>query len=373
MYLVYNQNMRYFDKTFFKFLVGFSLIIVGGLFFISKVQAQTSLININTASLEELDTLEGIGPVIAQRIIDYRTANGPFVLIEDIKNVSGIGDSIFERIRDSITVGSTVTGSENNQNNSTQNSNQNTTTSGQDSTGASSGPVVKSAEYRIITEKEKFGTAGSPIDFSVKHNVGGKRVPVRWTFGDGSIAYGQNVTHIYEYPGEYVVVVSINAIEEKISTRVNVSVSEDSVSIIEVNDSKIVVHNNGKKEVYLYGKKVVSGDSYFEFPEDMIIKPGQKIALSSKITGLKISNASAVIKNLNYSHVENEALALNDKEKQRVIDQIIVLQNKQIEIKNENSNQLASISSVISEEVEATTTIKNKSFTQKIKAFFGFR
>lgn len=62
------------------------------------------LININTASLEELDSLPGIGPTIAQRIIDYRDANGPFNTIEDIQNVSGIGPSTFEEIQDLITV-----------------------------------------------------------------------------------------------------------------------------------------------------------------------------------------------------------------------------------------------------------------------------
>lgn len=61
-------------------------------------------ININTATLAELDTLPRIGPAIAQRIIDYRTANGPFRRIEDIQNVRGIGPATFEQIKDLITV-----------------------------------------------------------------------------------------------------------------------------------------------------------------------------------------------------------------------------------------------------------------------------
>ncbi len=61
-------------------------------------------ININTATVEELDALPGIGPAIAQRIVDYRTQNGPFKVIEDIKQVRGIGDAIFADIKDNITV-----------------------------------------------------------------------------------------------------------------------------------------------------------------------------------------------------------------------------------------------------------------------------
>lgn len=65
---------------------------------------QSRLININTAGLEELDNITGVGPVIAQRIIDYRNAYGPFQKIEDIKNVKGIGDVTFEKMRNEITV-----------------------------------------------------------------------------------------------------------------------------------------------------------------------------------------------------------------------------------------------------------------------------
>jgi len=69
--------------------------------------AQAGKININFASLEELDTLPGIGPVTAQKIIDYRQANGPFQTPEAIMDVSGIGPATFERIKDLITVSPT--------------------------------------------------------------------------------------------------------------------------------------------------------------------------------------------------------------------------------------------------------------------------
>ncbi len=63
------------------------------------------LLNINTASVEELDELPSIGPTIAQRIVDYREAFGLFASIEDIVNVSGIGQATYNEIKDLITVG----------------------------------------------------------------------------------------------------------------------------------------------------------------------------------------------------------------------------------------------------------------------------
>ena len=63
-----------------------------------------ALVNINTASLEELDALDGVGPSTAQKIIDYRTENGGFKTVDEIKEVPGIGDAKFAAMKDSITV-----------------------------------------------------------------------------------------------------------------------------------------------------------------------------------------------------------------------------------------------------------------------------
>jgi len=61
-------------------------------------------VNINLASKTELETLSGVGPSMAQKIIDYRDKNGFFNKIEDLKQVSGIGDKTFENLKDYISV-----------------------------------------------------------------------------------------------------------------------------------------------------------------------------------------------------------------------------------------------------------------------------
>ena len=67
-------------------------------------RASQSLINLNTATAQELELLPGIGPVMAGRIISYREANGPFTSIDDVESVPGIGPKTLESIRPLATV-----------------------------------------------------------------------------------------------------------------------------------------------------------------------------------------------------------------------------------------------------------------------------
>jgi competence protein ComEA len=59
-------------------------------------------ININTASVEQLTTLQGIGEKKAESIVEHRAEYGPFATIEDLKGVKGVGDKIFSKIKDQI-------------------------------------------------------------------------------------------------------------------------------------------------------------------------------------------------------------------------------------------------------------------------------
>lgn len=77
---------------------------IGENIIVEDIKTSINLVNINTATQTELETLTGIGPSTALKIINYRKENGKFKTIEDIKNVPGIGESKFEAIKNEICV-----------------------------------------------------------------------------------------------------------------------------------------------------------------------------------------------------------------------------------------------------------------------------
>jgi len=80
------------------------LILLIGWIMAPGLAAAADKVNINTADKEVLSSLTGIGPVTAERIIEYRDKNGPFKSKEEITKVKGIGEKTFEKIKDLIEI-----------------------------------------------------------------------------------------------------------------------------------------------------------------------------------------------------------------------------------------------------------------------------
>ncbi len=90
--------------------IGLLLVAAFVLSLLSPLQAQSKpavkKVNINTANLDELQTLPRIGEKVAQRIIDFRKEHGPFKKIEELMKVQGVGEKTFKLLKDKIEVGS---------------------------------------------------------------------------------------------------------------------------------------------------------------------------------------------------------------------------------------------------------------------------
>lgn len=97
-------------------LLGFAmaLVVLGGQFLMplekavaaptQALQSEIQVVNINRANAAELEAIRGVGPVLAQRILEYRKANGDFKRVEDLAKVTGIGPSKFEKLKTQITI-----------------------------------------------------------------------------------------------------------------------------------------------------------------------------------------------------------------------------------------------------------------------------
>lgn len=78
--------------------------IPAGRKFATKKNVATGPLNINRATAKQFEALDGVGPVLAKRIVAYRVANGPFITLEDLDKVSGIGPAKFAQFKSQITV-----------------------------------------------------------------------------------------------------------------------------------------------------------------------------------------------------------------------------------------------------------------------------
>tara|TARA_B100000745_G_scaffold292684_1_gene233824 strand:+ start:8019 stop:9188 length:1170 start_codon:yes stop_codon:yes gene_type:complete len=112
---------------------------------------------------------------------------------------------------------------------------------------------------------------------------------VVWNFGDGTRIQGNNIYHVYEYPGTYIAKVTGRYGREEVSQRVVVTVHESEISFSYIDQNVVRIENGDKEELDISRWRVVSEENIFQFPEETFIMGETSLMLSHKVAGFFFS------------------------------------------------------------------------------------
>ena len=271
------------------------------LMFLLPAFTHAALININTADKETLMELEGIGDVLAGRIIGYREANGPFSTIEELihPNIERLYQSTFDKIKGDITVGDTETPDPTPP---VATSTAATTTTA--TAGSSGGPppeYIPIPTLRVITSGDRTVSSGADVAFTAAvydGNRGNRRddAHVVWSFGDGMQRTGARVYHAYYSPGEYVVAAHVSTSDGGDALVENIVTAKDaSVQITTVSARGISLANNSSRTLDLSLWRLSSGGKEFQIPTGTHILGGRMILFPSQVIQLPIASSASLL------------------------------------------------------------------------------
>jgi len=258
-----------YKRAVLEISTAFVIVILNTLLF--WPQLALAKVNINIADSAELQTLTGIGEVKAKAIIDYRSQNGDFTDIVQIKNVSGIGDATYNNIKDDITVGDSVVSGEDV---TSDESPDDTSAGGEDKDEA------KIEVSGLIIKMPKVGYVNQLINFDVDPEKGTKDrlVRYRWSFGDTNVANQKSPMHSYDYPGTYVVVVESYYNKKELMARQEIIILPIQLSLSRLMNGDVEIKNESPKEIDLGGMKLV-GQKVFTFPDHTILLSGKSLTV----------------------------------------------------------------------------------------------
>lgn len=261
-----------------------------GVFFLALLipafSVAAALVNINTADAALLDTLPGIGPTLAGRIIDYRAAHGPFAAISDIQNVSGIGPSTYANLAPLITVGAAAPSETSSAASSTESA------PAAPSAGAPS-YVPPPAALSLAISGEEDAYLDVPLFLSARATAKGGAVDpsakIDWNFGDGSLGTGTEVEKVYRYPGTYLIVATASDGGTKARDELTVSVGPAMVRIAAVSGDGITLMNGSKGRLDLSGWKLFSDTGMFRIPDGTIMLPETSVLFPFAVMNVPVS------------------------------------------------------------------------------------
>ncbi len=143
--------------------------------------------------------------------------------------------------------------------------------------------TTKEEDLQVSAGRHRIAAAGSPIQFGAETNKGtlpSRRAAYEWSFGDGAVAYGETVEHVYEYPGKYEVVLNLKFDKSSSVSRTTVEVFNPSLEIKRAGQSGLEVKNAGSKEINLYKWRVRSSGLEAPVYGEVIILPGASVVLN---------------------------------------------------------------------------------------------
>jgi len=272
------------QKTHTNFFISFLLLAV---FACALPAYADELININTAGLAELETLPGVGPSVAQSIIDNR----PYAAIEEVSKASGIGEpgsSSYEKIKNLITVGGVVTQTAATSSTQTQTQSQNQ--------AAGAGPPALTV---LITVDGRV-TAGAGSYFSaVAYGAQGEPILSNtrfiWNFGDGAVSEGARVFHTYAYPGRYAVSVTAAYNYSSAMSRTAVDAIAAAVSLAAEGDGSLLIRNLSGGDLNIGLWSLSDAGKQFVVPEDTLVLAGEGVRFASVVTGLSGTRSAVLL------------------------------------------------------------------------------
>lgn len=343
--------MKYFDKDFFKFTLGFLAIIAISFLIITAVSALaeegiskiifttspqsvkpnelSSAITIQTQdfsgnSMQTPETIDleftvnsATGEFLgstgnpATKTMNTNTANRTFYYRDSVVGdftitVNAIGRSSGEKwsvsqditvsnsVSDISSIGGQVLGASSNTGQSSS--------SNQPSSGGSTAYVSSpNALIEMYPGSDRATSPGSPITFQAvikKNTTANSPLEFSWSYGDGNVGVGHLVKHVYKYPGDYLVVLNVRAGDVFSVSRFKVKVIEANVSVFD-HDQYLEIFNNGDIEVNLFNWKIENGGKGFIFQPDTILLSRSSIKLEKNLLKMKGSDNSegTVLKN----------------------------------------------------------------------------
>ena len=196
-------------------------------------------------------------------------------------------------------------------------------------------PVSEQAPLSASAGRNRLVTAGSPIEFRAKISSDSNRQTIyEWSLGDGFIAYGEIVEHIYAFAGDYVVVLTVKNKNKSAVSRISVRVIEPTLSAAHVSGG-IKIKNSGKDEINLYKWLISSGGISYTFPMDLIIMSGKTITIDSRISHLPNDGE------INLVDTMGRAITLNQQVGNPKSDKTTVVVS--VDKQNNKNNNIASV------------------------------